>query len=369
MNRLSIYIVRAFLPWLAIAVGAAMLIFLATQLIRIAPVFFGAGASFGETVSAIGLLLVPVATWALTPAFAVAAFALAGQMAEDGELTALDAAGVGRFGVITGPFVLALALTFLSAWLWIFACPDSQAMLRGYAAELAGKALNERLEAGFFTEPLPGITFYSDQKKGGRFQGVALEQACDAKRSTQLVASEGETFFCPSSRRLVVHLEKGTGFLGSDSKDAPRVALSFEELYLRLPLDAILEDKLNFLPAVMAQPTFRLMGSTPPGVNPAESSFALWRRIAGPIGFWIMSCLSLYLAFGATWRHRNAAIASAVCIFGFFHLAGRFGESLMDKGLITPRCAALAPLAIAGFWLIALPIARFWRIRLAKIGS
>ena len=123
MLRLGLYIVRQMLPWMGASLFGAVVVFLASQLLRIAPVFAGAHAGASELAAALGLLVIPVIGWALTPAFAISIFAVAGGMSARGEITALDSAGIDRSRLIVGPCLLGLLMTAASAWIWLEAAP------------------------------------------------------------------------------------------------------------------------------------------------------------------------------------------------------------------------------------------------------
>jgi lipopolysaccharide export system permease protein len=366
MTRISVYIIKQIVPWIALALIGTALIFLTSQLLRVASVFVGAGAGFYETTGALGLLLVPVIGWALTPAFVVAVFAAAGRMARDEELVALDASGLSRRQLWAGPVVLAVVCSFVSAWLWLDAAPRSQAVLRGIAMDLAGRAITGKIMPGRFIEPAAGLTFFSDAKTGdGTYRGVLLEDARDDNHPVQFVAAQARLSVHSQLRQLTVHLERGTAFFTSRVKETPRTVLSFEDFDLIVPLGAHLDRQLDFLPSLLAVSTGRLSKVPPVGVSKTQWEFALWRRIAGPLGFMTLAIVAILLAFNTTWQSRGALMALAVALFLTYHLVGRVGESLMEANLIGARLAALLPVGIMAGMLFVLLLYPFLYARLS----
>jgi lipopolysaccharide export LptBFGC system permease protein LptF len=366
MTRISIYIIGQIIPWIVLALIGTALIFLTSQLLRVASVFVGAGAGFYETAAALGLLLVPVIGWALTPAFVVAVFAAAGRMARDGELTALDASGVGRRKLWGGAVALAAMCALVSAWLWLDAAPRSQGILRSIAMDLAGRAIAGKITPGRFIEPIEGLTFFSDVKKDdGTYQGILLEDARDENRPVQFVASEARLTVHSRWRQLTVHLERGTAFFTSPAKGGSRTVLSFEDFDLIVPFGAHLDRRLEFLPALLAVPTSRLAKAPPLGVSKTQWGFALWRRIAGPLGFIALAIVAILLAFNTTWESRGVALALATALFLAYHLLCRIGESLMQADLMGPRLAALGPAGIMAGILFVLLLYPFLCARLS----
>ncbi len=358
MYRISLYIVSQILPWQALALLGMILAFLTTQLLRVAPVFAGAGAGVLDVAGALGLLLVPVAGWALTPAFVIAVFAAAGRMSADGELTALDASGLSRRRLTTGPIALAICMSLLSAWIWLDAAPRSQAALRATAVSLVGRALGGRIEPGKFTSPLPGITILADARESdGVLRGVFLEDARDEESQTQFVAKNAR-ITTDSRGVLSVHLGQGSAFYSSKKRNEMPMAISCRDLTLEVPVSGERERRLDFLPRLFAEPTTRLVEPPPIGVEPSKWRFALWRRVAGPLGFLVMAFVAVALAFGTDWRRRGVAVAAAAVLFLSFHLLHRFAETLMRAGTLEPPLAAMLPASTVAIGLVILMIPR-----------
>ncbi len=365
MTRISIYIVRQIVPWMVLALIGTALIFLTSQLLRVASVFVGAGAGFQETAGALGLLLVPVVGWALTPAFVVAVFAAAGRMARDGELTALDAAGVTRRRLWGGPMLLAAMCALVSAWSWLAAAPRSQGILRTIAMDLAGRAIGGKITPGRFIEPIEGLTFFSDRKTDdGTYRGILLEDARDRSRPVQFVASKARVNVRSPWQQLQVHLERGTAFFASPGKGGSRSVLSFEDFDLIVPLGDHLDQRLEFLPALLSVPTSALAKAPPPGISKTRWAFALWRRIAGPFGFMTLAVVAIWLAFNTAWESRGALLALATALFLAYHLLCRLGESLMQADLVGAPLAALGPAGIMAGILFGLYLYPFLCARL-----
>jgi lipopolysaccharide export LptBFGC system permease protein LptF len=344
MLRLCLYIVRQTIPWMGASLFGAAVVFLASQLLRIAPVFAGAHAGASELAAALGLLVIPVIGWALTPAFAISVFAVAGGMSARGEITALDSAGIDRWRLIAGPCLLGILVTAASAWIWLEAAPRSQRVLRQVAIDIAGKALVAGVEPGRFVEPARGLVMFANTRDDGTFGGVLLEDARQDGRAIQIVAKEATVTFQPGDRSLELEFHDGHAFV-ENGLGAPPAALGFKVLEVNVSVLDELGERLGFLPWVMSVSTERLLGDPPKGVSTSRWSYALWRRIGGPVGFMAMALVTMYLAFRGQWRRRGMAVGVAAAIFLGYHVAGRLGENLLDAGIIGAPAAALAPAA------------------------
>ncbi len=342
-SRITRQILREMVLWIAIGLAGAVFVFLVTQLARVAPILADAGTEPRRMAAALLLLTVPVCGWALTPAFALAAFATFGRMSRDGELLALDAAGAPRWGIAAGPLILLAAVTGLGALVWLEAAPRSQQRLRSLVVELAKGAVVHRIPAGAFVHPVEGTTFYADRRGNGAFEGVFFESTRVPDRSVQVAARSARLVPMPHRPSVALRLEDGTAFVETADR---AMALTFGTLDLTLPLGDALEGRLDFLPSTMAEPTARLLGPPPPGSSPVRWRYSLWRRIAGPVGTVTFSLFALLLAAGTRWRSRGRAVTLAAGGFLAFHLLGRLGETLMVSGLPAPLAALLPSLTV-----------------------
>jgi len=363
MARLDRHLVARMIPWLFASLAVAALVFVASQAVRVAPIFVGASGSSGRLAEALALLLVPVMGWALTPAFAIAVFAVYAGMSASGEQIALDAAGVPRWRSVLGPATLGLAVLLASAWLWSDASWRSQARLRAIAMDLAGEALVGRLAPGRFVEPARGVTFWADGRSGAAFDGVMIEDARDPDRTLQIGAARAVVSFDRKGAGLLLRLRDGVIFAEPSAERGP-AALAFREMEVSIPIGEEISGRTGFLPPSMSVPTARLADAPEEGMSRAQWEYALWRRIAGPCGFLAMAVVSMVLAVRSSWRRRWPAIALGAGVFLAYHLLGRLAETIMLAGAIGGVAAALSPsAAVLATALIAWAGGRSWRRR------
>ncbi len=345
MVRLSVYILRQIFAWFVLNIACAILLFLGSQLLRIAPIFIGAGPRPLELIYALALLLVPILGWALTPAFAVAVFAVAGRMAADGEIIVTDSAGVGRKILMAAPVLLTVALAIVSAFLWLHAAPASARLLQRKAEVMAGRALLGNLESRRFIHPTQDVTFFANDKKADTFFGVVIEKTDENGHRTQIFASKAKISVASAEMLLRFVLNDGHLFIVPPDDGLP-VAVYFEETSIDIPLGPKIKERLDFLPKTMTYKTDELMGSAPQNVSQSRWEYALWRRVGGPVGFLVISLISIGLAFAIPWRHRSRAIMTAGLLFFAYHLLCRFFEGLLDTADVGAQVAALMPSAV-----------------------
>lgn len=352
----SRYVIVQSLPWFVLALFGSVLVFIVTQVVRIAPLFMGHGAGITQPLRALALLVVPVVGWALTPALSIALFAVGGRMARDGELTLLDAAGFSRARLLTGPLGLCLVLSALGAWIWLDAAPRSQQVLRPLAVTLAEDSLFGQIVPGHFHRDLPGVTFFAEASlPDGGFGGVFLETTPQNGSRVQAVAKTARASRPPGQSATTLRLDHGTAFFYPDEDPGGNpVSLSFDHLHLRLTLTDAIEGRLEFLPRSQAVQSSRLLGPPPPGISSLEWELTLWRRIAAPIGALLLSALAALLAFTIRWPGQGLAVGLAALLFLAFHVLGRLSETLLYSGHLPAIMAALLPAAVVGLALVCL---------------
>jgi len=340
MVRLAAYLVRMMAPWLALSLMGAAVVFVASQAVRVAPVFMGLDHGAWRIAQAIGLLLVPVTGWALTPAFAIGVLAVFGRMSAGGEQLALDGAGIPRWKCAAGPAILALVLAAASGWIWLDASWRSQGALRELSLEMAGEALVGRFAEGSFMSPARGITFFAGEGDGrdGEFGAVMIEDARDPARSRQIFARRAALDFDPGAAGVAIRMEDGRMFVepGLDGRPA---AIGFEELEVFLDVSGELEESTGFIPRLMSVPTARLAGGDLGGL----CGFAFWRRVAGPVGFLAVAFAALVLALVPRWRRTWSATVAGGGLFAAYHILGRLAEPLATEEAAGPAAAAFLP--------------------------
>lgn len=355
MVRLAAYVIRMMVPWLALSLVGAAVVFVASQAVRVTPVFMGLHDSGLRIAAALGLLLVPVTGWALTPAFAIGVMATFGRMSARGEQTALDAAGVPRWRCAVGPALLAVVLVAASAWIWLDASWRSQAMLRRMALDMAGEALVGRMEEGRFLQPVKGITFFARESRGGSFRSVMLEDARDPDRVRQVFGGEASVEFDSTRREVRVGLSDGRVFMQPGPGGTPGT-MRFAKMSLTIPVGDELFTATGFIPDTMSEPTSRLMS----GELSGRRGFELLRRFAGPVGLAAIALACLVLALGPRWRRGWSATAAGGAVFAGYHVLARLCESLVETGDRGAFLAAFAPSVAVLFVTVVMVVFRMF---------
>jgi lipopolysaccharide export LptBFGC system permease protein LptF len=351
------YLLRRTLSWFLIASAGTWFLFLSTQLVRIAPVFSGAGMPWTTAAEIVLLLLAPVIGWALLPSYLFAVFFAAGKMRENGELVGMDALGVPLLARLKALVLFAGLIAMSTALFGWRLSPLATERLARIAFMTAKNALREELVNGRIASPIPGITFYAEKSHGGdRLGPVFLEwpgngavRQIVAKRVVS-TAKEGDM--------LGFRFENGRLFLrrGSQSaQDRSNIAISFQTFDIRIPIGAALKNRLDFIPPQLAADIAALRGPPPDQIPDVVWRYTFWRRMTAPIGCLSLSLLGLGWAFLDQRQSRGRAMTLAAFLFGGYHLIGRLSETLVGELVIAPWMGAM--LTVAALPLVAIGVA------------
>lgn len=346
-STLSCYVLKRTVPWMGICLFGAVAIFGVTQLLRTAPVFIGAEAT--QIAAIFGLVSVPVITYTMGPACLIAVFAAAGKMCAQDELSALDALGISRVRAVSALVFFLLLASMANAGLWLFGVPSALGPARDLAVSAVRTATFHQLKTGQFNQPVEGFVFYAEAKEGTT-SFLKPFVAWHSAGSRLEIAAERVSFDGARTSDFSMRFTNGRAFItGSrtpskvDPIDPHQISAAFKQFDLILPLFELLNRKLDFLPPSLTVSTALLAGPPIPGMGSDEQRFALWRRIAGPIGFYFLTLFGVLVAFGLPWKHRSQAVFYGATAFIVFHLVSRWGETLLTQGNLSPPAAALLP--------------------------
>jgi len=182
----------------------------------------------------LALLALPGLTGMLLPAaFLTAVLITFARLAEDGELTALEASGHSPWR-LTAPLLLAsLVITAISAFAQLEGEPWARRQLRNSLAALQGAALTRPRLPGSTLSPLPGFTLIRTGQDGS---GLLLADDRGGGRHSLVLARAGALEYNPRDHALRVHLQDGISLEAGSEGDYQR--LRFDHARLEFPLQA-----------------------------------------------------------------------------------------------------------------------------------
>ena len=337
MNPIDSNIAKRLMLWTGTTLFSALTVFMATQALRLAPFFAASSLSVIQTLQLIFFFQIPVTGWAITPAFIISVFAVAGAMSAKGEFTAIDSAGISRIRLLAVPSVFLLFLFTASTFIWIWAAPLSIKRFRSLAQHAALEKIISDLDDRIFNNPLPGLIFYADKKESfSQFTGIYIQTAANNKK-IHLFAKSATLNINPRHKTLDILLRSGDLFI--PGRTAPQhgqlpdnISASFKNMTVSISLDFKVDSQMQFIPLQLTKSTYELTKQPPASIKPQIWNFELWRRVARPFEFLLTGILTLFLSFFVTWQKRWKAYLAAAALFFWVHILSRGGEVLMQAG-------------------------------------
>ncbi|MBN2527030.1 MAG: LptF/LptG family permease [Deltaproteobacteria bacterium] len=317
------------------------LIFIVTQLVRLAPLL--SGVTVNRDVLLIVLwALVPLWVWSLTPGFMLALFMQTGAMAQNGEFTAIYSTGISPRRAMRWPLILGIVLFILHVPVSLVIAPMAQQRIANSLKSLLAEAIPKALESGTFSYPVEGLVFFADGRMGrGHFAGVYLEFQQGLQRRV-LVSESAQIDVLVQDEVLRFDMFNGELFDISN----PLVTLSFEQLTVRLPVHSAVQSSMGLFHSFTAVSTGGLYQSVHSGTASPGETFVFFDRLLSAPVFLLTIIMSAFLAFSVPWKHRYVAAVIAVFIFFMLYFAARVAQVSMASGMMGPIVAAGLPMML-----------------------
>jgi len=335
---------------LAVAAPALALLVALLQTMRLLPLVAGAGVSAGEAIIVGGLLAILVAAITLPAAAVLAVMAAFARLHGDGELLALEAAGIPPARVAAAPLLLCAAVAAAAGATSLYAEPAAYDALRGRLGALMVRATLGGVRPGVISEPVPGLTVLCRERQGERLEGLFIEDGREEGEATLLFAARGRLRLHEDRPAAVLELEEGALHTRDDAGTLVRAR--FDRLESALDLEAAWAELGVVVPA--------RLGSTPSdlaaearegGADGSRAALLLHRRAAVAPSALGLSVLALLLGLGRRAGGRPWAVAAAAGLVLAFHLTARLAEAWVESGGIGAVLGAWIPTGIT--WLVA----------------
>jgi len=303
------------------------------------------------TLPALVMIIAPIAL------FAAVLYAL-NKLNTDSELIVMNAAGMAPAKVARPLGILTLLVALLTAYITIFAMPQSFRTLRDMLTKIRADVVTKFIQEGRFTTIDKGITFhYREKTPSGAMLGVLIHDARDEKKQSTYIAERGRIIDNEGSAYIV--LENGSIHRQHDaSRDNAIVAYD----RYAIDLDQFGADGEKTVYKPRERSTFELLNVDPDElyakIQAGRFRAELHERFAGPL--YAFACMLIgFAALGGaktTRQGRGSAIAAAVVAMVALRILGFGASSLATRSASFVPLIYLAPV---GACVIAAAVA--WR--------
>lgn len=200
------YTVAAVLPYLALSLLILSAILLIQQTTRFAEVLGSSGAPMRVAAEVTLNLLPNILVFSVPMSVLVGTATGFGQMGQDSELTAMQAAGVGTLRIILPPLLLGLFFSALTFYVAFWVAPAAAKELRDVGLRVAFYKLESPVEPRSFYTGMPGKVVYvrEGEKETGQWGRIFMQWQEPGGQIRLVTARRGRLDFSGERTELVL---------------------------------------------------------------------------------------------------------------------------------------------------------------------
>ena len=345
MKLLSRYLLRELVVPLVVWVAFLFLLLFVMQFLRGTDVLLGSAVTLADMGRILVFLAPHFLMMALPIAFLLAILLGLGRLAEDRELTALQALGIGPVQLLAGPLFVGALLAALMLLLTSTAEPWGLTRIKEFVAEIIKKNVVGDVKPGVFYEDLSNLTLYAEQveQPDGRWTHVLLNDDRDPAAPLLMLAQRGRVNTQTSGQVLTLVLGDGEAHRSTQGSASYSV-VSFQEAEIAVGVEGSLGRRNRFRsPKEELTPSELLQAADEAERTGGDSrSFliALHNRLGNALAPLSFALLGTPLAIGR--RQGGRAWGYLLTLGGYvlFYLLMRLFEQLAQQGQL--------PVALAG---------------------
>ena len=210
MNILRNYCLRELVFPFVMSLLVVTFIFMIGNLFDLADLLVNKGVSLFDILRLI-ILMVPSLLGFILPTAALTSVLLVfGSFAQNNEITAMKASGVNLFQLLLPVVAIAFLLSFFSLFLVDQIQPRSEYVSRQLVRKLVVQRPAAYLETGRFIKEFQGYTFWINEVKGNRLEGITIFQFQEGKPTRTILAEWGEAITSQDQQSFALKLYNGT---------------------------------------------------------------------------------------------------------------------------------------------------------------
>ena len=247
MKLLARYILKELLVPLGVWVAFLFLLLFVMQFLRGTDVLLGSAITGPDFIRLLVYLGPHFLVMALPIAFLLAVLLGIGRLAEDRELTALQALGVSPLQFLLAPVLIALALGGLILLLAFTAEPWGLVAVKGLVNDVIKKNVVGDVRAGVFYEDLTNLTLYAQgvDPKTRQWRNVLIHDDRDPDAPLLVLAHEGQVNAGGVQEALRLALSNGQVHRASRTSDEYTV-ITFERGEIAVGAEASVKRRNRF---------------------------------------------------------------------------------------------------------------------------
>lgn len=291
------------------------------------------------------------------------------RLANDGEMMAMKAGGIGFRHFVVPVFLVGVVLSAFSAYADITLYPAGEINLEKLMFHLAREKFSRGLKQQVFSEGTGDFVLYVEHidPDSSQWRGVFLSDLRDANHPVLILAERGR--FSADSQKLRIHLQLENGSIHR-YKGTISQTVFFDRYQLSIPVHIPMvnpekagstnEDALSF--SQLLQAAKNAGRHTEKGIS---LLIEFYSRLTGPIGCLLLCLLGLPLGQLAGPGKRAIGLPVGILLFLAYFILGSAGKAFSESNMMPVGVAMWLPNAVYLFLVaILLYLARNERLSL-----
>jgi len=368
LKILDRYILKEITTTFLLGIGAFTLVLLMDKVIRLTDLILNKGVGFDVAFRLFLYLIPSFLTLTIPLATLLATLTTFGRMASDREVTALKTSGVSLYRLLLTPMAFASLAFALNLYLTIHLTPRSFHSFKSLLFQIARSQANIGLREGVFNTDFGNFVVYvrNLRKEGRVLEGVLLSDSQEKKTFKVVIAKRGELVENEQENKVILRLSEGSVHFTFPRDPSLYRELSFDRYDLELdlgrlsgnPLERKKEDReMTFRELVEKIRQPREARIHPHYVTEFHKKFSI------PFASLVFVLSAIPLGVRVRRSGRFSGFSLSVTLALGYYLLFVLGESLGDKGLISPFIAVWFPnilLGVLGMILLHLEAKEKW---------
>lgn len=352
-RTLSRYVIKEVLAYTTLGLAAITVVMVTQNLFRFLDQMITAGVRLRDFVAIVGSLSLMLATYSVPIAFLFGVLLALGRMASDSEITAMHACGVGFQAIWRPMFVLGVAMSVVTAFLFVEGEHVAHLTLRRVVKTLAARG--GFIEAGRFRRLGETVLFVREIDENQRLQGVVISDRTEENRALMIFAESGEVSWKSAENEVEFRLSNGDIHVdpGNASADGTYQRIAFQSFVYTLDSESLFGRNFNLLrPREMTLAQLNDVVSLAKAgesldhlrrKDPVKYELQIHRRIALPFAPFIFAFVGAPLGLNSRRKTRSWGTFLCVSLIFTYYAMMTFTEFLAVQRVLSAPIALWVP--------------------------
>jgi len=357
------YFLKEILSPLLVSLVVLVLVLLLGKVMKLSDIIFSGGVTLRSFSRIVYFALPYFLIYAIPMATLLGIHLAFLRMANDREIIALKASGLGCNQMI-GPVLLISVLAYLiTTCLSLFVLPDSNFRMRQSLYEMIESSGRLLLKERVFVDQFPGLLFYVNHidPETKMLKKVLIQDNRRPEARCTIFAKTGELSPLKGGNGFVLRLKTGVIARINESMDTAQ-NINFENYELVLSLGG--KERGTIRRKAKELPTKELF-VTMKNMKPGDRNYIKYRlifhkRVAFPVSCLVLGLIAAPLGMKVREDTRVPGLASGLAVFLIYYIMLTAGQNLSEVGALPP---------VVGLWfpnLVFAVIASFFWIQITR---